>query len=160
MAGSHHALEILLMRPLVPAELRDAARVLPLATNHDTTRLMTLVRAKTPGRAAHRLRQHLATRLPVDVITTHYPDAVGQVLLNLAFPPAVHATIRHAAHETGQSPELFVKLALHRALAQHASDEADRLDRAVQQLLAGTTAAHLLAAVGHALTRTPEAAPA
>jgi hypothetical protein len=121
---------------------------------------MTLVRAKTPGRAAHRLRRHLAARLPVDVITTHYPDAVGQVLLNLAFPPAVHATIRHAAHEAGQSPELFVKLALHRALAQHASDEADRLDRAVQHLLAGTTAAHLLAAVGHALTRTPGAAPA
>ncbi|GAA3311921.1 hypothetical protein GCM10020295_82740 [Streptomyces cinereospinus] len=101
----HHALEILLTRPLVPAEFRDAARVLPLATNHDTTRLMTLVRAKTPGRAAHRLRQHLATRLPVDVITTHYPDAAGQVLLNLAFPPTVHATIRHAAHETGQSPD-------------------------------------------------------
>ncbi|MFJ3692157.1 hypothetical protein ACIPWB_31115 [[Kitasatospora] papulosa] len=160
MTMPHHALEILLTRPLVPAELRDAARVLPLATNHDTTRLMTLVRAKTPGRAAHRLRQHLATRLPVDVITTHYPDADGQVLLNLAFPPAVHATIRQAAQETGQSPELFVKLALHRALAQHASDKADRLDRAVQQLLAGTTTAHLLAAVGHALTRTPGAAPA
>ncbi len=156
----HHALEVLLTRPLGPAELRDAARVLPLAANHDTTRLMALVRAKTPGRAAHRLRQHLATRLPVDVITTHYPDAGGQVLLNLAFPPAVHATIRRAAQETGQSPELFVKLALHRALAQYASDEADRLDRAVQQLLAGTTAAHLLAAVGHALTRIPGAAPA
>ncbi|MFI9568113.1 hypothetical protein [Streptomyces rishiriensis] len=160
MTMPHHALEVLLTRPLAPGELRDAARVLPLATNHDTTRLMTLVRAKTPGRAAHRLRQHLATRLPVDVITTHYPDAVGQVLLNLAFPPAVHATIRQAAQETGQSPELFVKLALHRALAQHASDEADRLDRAVLQLLAGTTAAHLMTAVGHALTRTPGAAPA
>ncbi|MCX4878087.1 hypothetical protein [Streptomyces sp. NBC_00847] len=160
MTMPHHALEVLLTRPLVPAELRDAARVLPLAANHDTTRLMALVRAKTPGRAAHRLRQHLATRLPVDVITTHYADADGQVLLNLAFPSAVHATIRRAAQETGQSPELFVKLALHRALAQHASDEADRLDRAVQQLLAGTTAAHLLAAVGHALTRIPGAAPA
>ena len=52
-----------------------------------------------------------------------------------------------------------MKLALHRALAQHAGEEADRLDRAVQHLLAHTTAAHLLAAVGHALTRTPGAAP-
>ncbi|MFJ9250302.1 hypothetical protein [Streptomyces sp. NPDC101776] len=160
MTMPHHALEILLTRPLTPAELRAAARVLPLAANHDTTRLMALVHAKTPDRAAHRLRQYLATRLPVDVITTHYPDADGQVLLNLAFPPAVHATIRQTARETGQSPERFVKLALHRALAQHASDESDRLDRAVQQLLAGTTAARLLAAVGHALTRTPGAAPA
>ncbi|MFD8717802.1 hypothetical protein ME763_37785 (plasmid) [Streptomyces murinus] len=160
MTMPHHALEVVLTRPVSSAELREAVRVLPLATNHDTTRLMTLVRAKTPGRAAHRLRQRLAARLPVDVITTHYPDAAGQVLLNLAFPPAVHATIRQAAHEAGQSPELFVKLALHRALAQHASDEAHRLDRAVQQLLADTTAAHLLAAVGHVLTRTPGAAPA
>ncbi|MCW8121838.1 hypothetical protein [Streptomyces anthocyanicus] len=160
MTMPHHALEILLTRPLAPAELRDATRVLPLAANHDTTRLMALVRAKTPGRAAHRLRQRLTAQLPVDVITTHYPDTDGQVLLNLAFPPARHAAIHQAAHETGQSPELFVKLALHRALAQHASDEADRLDQAVQHLLAGTTAAHLLAAVGHALTRTPGAAPA
>ncbi|MET7647799.1 hypothetical protein ABZS83_30050 [Streptomyces sp. NPDC005426] len=67
-------------------------------------------------------------------------------------------TIRHAAHQAGQSPELFVQLALRGALAQHASDEADRLDRAVQHLLAGATAAHLLAAVGHALTRTLGAA--
>jgi hypothetical protein len=156
----HHALEVLLTRPLAPAELRDAARVLPIATNHDTTRLMTLVRAKTPGRAAHRLRQHLTPRLPVDVITTHYPDADGQVLLNLALPSAVHTAIRQAAQEAGQSPQLFVRLALHRALAQHASDETDRLDRAVQHLLAGTTAAHLLASVGHALTRTSGAAPA
>ena len=101
---------------------------------------MALVRAKTPGRAAHRLRQRLATRLPMDVITTHYPDADGQVLLNLAFPPAVHAP-RSAAppSETGQTPELFVKLALHRALAQHAGEETDRLDRAVQHLLTHTT---------------------
>lgn len=156
-----NALEILLTLPLDPAELRDSVRVLPLATNHDSTRLMTLVRAKTPGRAAYWLRQRLPTRLPVDVITTPSPDTAGQVLLNLGFPPTVHATIRQAAQEDGQSPELFVKLALHRALAQHASDEADRLDRAVQQQLAGsTTAEHLLTAVGHALTRTPGAAPA
>ncbi len=47
-------------------------------------------------------------------------------------------------------------LALHRALAQHADQESDRLDHAVRELLAHTTPAHLLAAVGHALTRLPE----
>ncbi|MCT9113309.1 hypothetical protein N4G69_48680 [Streptomyces mirabilis] len=157
MTVPHHALEITLTRPLTPAELHQAARALPLAANNDATRLMTLVRAKTSRRAAHRLRQRLATRLPVDVITTHYPDADGQVLFNVAFPPALHATIRHAADRLGQSPELFVKLAIHRALAQHASDEADRLDQAVRQLLARTTPAHLLSAVGYALTQLPGA---
>jgi hypothetical protein len=111
-------------------------------------------------RAAHRLRHRLGTRLPVDVISTHYPDTAGQFLLNVAFSPVAHAAIRRSAGQAGQSPGLFVKLALDRALAQHASDEADRLDQAVRQLLAGTTAAHLLAAVGHVLTRTPGAAPA
>lgn len=151
----HHALEITLTRPLSPAELHTAARVLPLAANNDATRLMALVRARTPGRAAHHLRHRLGPRLPVDVITTHYPDTVGQILLNVAFPPDVHAAIRHSAGQTGQSPGLFLKLALDRALARHASEEADRLDRAVGELLAHTTSAHLLTALGRALSRHP-----
>lgn len=153
----HHALEITLTRPLAPAELHTAARVLPLAANHDATRLMALVRAKTPHQAVHRLRHRLSAQLPVDVITTHYPDTGGQILLNIAFPPAVHAAIRHSADRTGQPPELFLKLALDRALARHASDEADRLDRAVRELLAHTTSAHLLTAVGRVLSRHPGA---
>ncbi|MGX5207119.1 hypothetical protein ACWKT3_00085 [Streptomyces violaceus] len=52
-----------------------------------------------------------------------------------------------------------MELAVHRALAEHASAEADRLDRALQDLLAHTTPAHLIAAVGHALTRISGAAP-
>ncbi|MEU6774797.1 hypothetical protein [Streptomyces sp. NPDC046759] len=47
-------------------------------------------------------------------------------------------------------------MALHRVLAEHADQETDRLDRAVRQLLAHTTPAYLLSAVGHALTRLPE----
>lgn len=155
----HHALEIVLTRPATSAELRHAAHTVPVAANHDATRLMALCPAKTPGRAARRLRQRLPTRLPVDVITTHYPDANSQILLNVAFPPAVHTTLRQAAERAGQSLELFAQQALHRALAQHASDEADRLDQAVQHLLTSTSPAHLLAALGRALTRTPGAAP-
>ncbi|MCX5602958.1 hypothetical protein OOK29_32965 [Streptomyces phaeochromogenes] len=154
MTMPHHALEIALTRPLAPAELRHAARVMPLAANYDTTRLMALPRAKTPGRAVRCLRQLLDTQLPIDVITTHYPDASGQVLLNVAFPPAARTTLKTAADRAGHSPERFVQLALHRALAQHASDEADRLDQEVRRLLAHTTAAHFLSAVGHALTQT------
>jgi hypothetical protein len=155
MTMPHHALEITLTRPLTPAELHTAARVLPLAANHDATRLMALVRARTTSRAAHRLRHRLGTRLPVDVITTHHPDTAGQILLNVAFPPSVQAAICHSAGQTGQSPGLFLKLALDRALARHASEEADRLDRAVGELLAHTTSAHLLTAVGRALSRHP-----
>jgi hypothetical protein len=116
---------------------------------------MTLVPAKTPHAAAHRLRRRIGTRLPIDVITTHYPDADHSVLLNVAFPPAVHAALTADARRARQSPERFLE-AVRRALAEHADRETDRLDRAVRHLLAHTTPAYLLAAVGHALTRLPE----
>lgn len=148
----HHALEIVLTRVPDQTELDAARRKMPLAASHDTTRLMTLVKAKTPDRAAHRLRRRLKDRLPIDVITTHYPDANGQILLNVDLPPAVYTAARRA----GQTPERFMELATHRALTEHAALKADRLDRAVNHLLAHTTPAHLLSAVGHALTRLPE----
>lgn len=151
-----HALEITLTRPLSPAALHHAARVLPLAPNHDATRLLALMPAKTPRRALRRARHRLGARLPIDVITTHYPDADRQVLLNVAFPPAVHASLKTQAQQAAQTPERFLELALHRALAEHADQETDRLDRAVCQLLAHTSPAYLLSAVGHALTRLPE----
>ncbi|MFJ8536840.1 hypothetical protein [Streptomyces sp. NPDC093591] len=152
----HHALEITLTRPLSPAALHQAARKLPLAANHDATRLMALVPAKTPHRAARRLRHQLETQLPIDVITTHYPDADHKVLLNVAFPPAVRGALAAGARREGLSPERLVELAVHRALAEHADQEIDRLDHAVRQLLAHTTPAFLLSAVGHALIRLPE----
>ncbi|MET9833720.1 hypothetical protein ABZ078_31470 [Streptomyces sp. NPDC006385] len=155
---AHHALEITLTRPLTAAELHHAARTMPLAANCDATRLMTVVRAKTAGKALTRLRRS-ATRLPIDVITTHYPDRCGKILLNVAFPPAAHTALKAAAGRAAQTPQRFMELAVHRALAEHASAEADRLDRALQDLLAHTTPVHLIAAVEHALTRTSGAAP-
>jgi hypothetical protein len=150
---AHHALELTLTRPSTEAELRHAAQAWPLAANHDATRLMTLAGGKTPERAAHRLRRRLTDRLPIDVITTHYPDAHGHVLLNVAFPPAHHTALQRHACQAGLTPERFLREALHRAITEHADRETARLNHAVRQLLAGTTPAHLLSAVGHALTR-------
>lgn len=155
----HHALDITLTRPLAPAELHQATRTMPLAANHDTTHLLALVSAKTPDKALNRLRHQTGGLLPIDVITTHYPDADGKILLNVAFPPAIHAHLQAAADSAGQPLRLFLQMALHRALARHADEEAERLDHAVQNLLAHTTAPHFLAAVGRALTRTPGATP-
>ncbi|MFD6327022.1 hypothetical protein ACFWOL_30205 [Streptomyces sp. NPDC058442] len=152
----HHALEITLTRPLHPAELDAACRRTPLAADCDTTRLMALVPAKTPDRAAHRLRRRLTDRLPLDVITTHYPDASGQVLLNLALPPAAHTALQATALQTGQKPERLLERAVHRALAGHTEHEVKRLEHEVRRLLAHTVPAHLLAAMGHALTRNPQ----
>ncbi|MFK4156992.1 hypothetical protein ACI2LV_34095 [Streptomyces fungicidicus] len=148
-----HALEITLTRPANPTELDAACRTMPLAANHDTTRLMALVPAKTPDRAAHRLRRRLKDRLPIDVITTHYPDASGHVLLNVALPRAAHASLHTAALRRGQEPERLLERAIHRALAEHTDQEVKRLEHEVRRLLAHTVPAHLLAAMGRALTQ-------
>ncbi|MFF8531712.1 hypothetical protein ACN6K9_002026 [Streptomyces sp. SAS_267] len=154
-----HALDITLTRALTPAELHRAARTIPLAANYDATRLLALVRAKTPDKALNRLRHQMGGRLPIDVITTHYPDPRGQILLNVTFSPAVYAALEAAAEHTRRPPHLFVQEAVHRALARHADQETDRLDRALQHLLTSTTPPYLLAAVGRVLTHTTGAAP-
>ncbi|MGW1950994.1 hypothetical protein ACWCRC_42965, partial [Streptomyces sp. NPDC001940] len=104
----HHAVEITLTRPATHAELAHAARTLPLAANHNATRLMTVVHAKTPGRALHRVRRRLDETLPVDAITTHYPDSSGHVLLNITLSPAADAAIRRAAAGAGLKPRTFL----------------------------------------------------
>ncbi|WP_341845824.1 hypothetical protein [Streptomyces atriruber] len=113
---------------------------------------MALCRANSPDRAARRLRQGLDAHLPIDVITTHYPDVHGQLLLNVRLPPSVHATLCADARRAGHAPGRHLQLALHRALADHARQEDRRIDEAVRHLLGGTTPARLLAAVAHALT--------
>lgn len=152
----HHALDVTLTRALTPAELHRAARAMPLATNHDTIRLLALVRARTPAKALNRLRHQMGGRFPIDVITTHYPDPHGQILLNVTFSPAAYAALEPAAERMRRPPHLFVQEAVHRALARHAVEEAERLDRALQHLLAETTPPHLLAAPGRCSPTPPE----
>lgn len=155
----HHALDIALTRPLTPAELHQVTCTMPFAANHDATHLLALVRAKTPGKALNRLRRQVGGRLPIDVITTCYPDSGGRIILNVAFPPATHTALKAVADAAGQPLPVFLQLAVHRALARHGSEEANRLDQEVQRLLAHTTTSHLLAAVGRALAHAPGAAP-
>lgn len=113
---------------------------------------MAVCRAHDPGRAARRLRRRLDAHLPIDVITTHYPDTHGRLLLDVRLPPAAHATLGAAARRAGHPPGHHLELALHRALAAHARREDHRVEAAVRHLLDGTTPARLLAAVAHALT--------
>ncbi|MFE6162124.1 hypothetical protein ACFQ7F_24795 [Streptomyces sp. NPDC056486] len=149
---THHALEITLTRALTSAEFHQAARTVPLAANPDATRLMALVRAKTPHLALHRLHRQLDTVLPIDVITTHYPAPQNHTLLNIAFTPAAHEAVRRAARTHGQSPHTYVEQTLTQALARQSRHEADYLDLALHALLARTSTPQLLTALGRALT--------
>lgn len=151
---ARHAVEITLTRPATPGELARASQVMPLAANHDTTRLMALMKAGNPYQALNRARRRLEGLLPVDAPTTHYPDQEGQVLLSVAFSPAAAAAIRHAAQHEGQEPHRFLAQVIRRALADHALREAADLDHALRSLLTRTSPERLVAAVGRTLTHT------
>lgn len=150
----HHA-EVTLTRPATQAELARAVRVMPLAANHDATRLMTVAKAKNPDRALSRAHHRLKELLPLDVLATHYPAPDGHVLLAIAFSLTADAFIRRTAEQMGQTPRVFLQQTIHRALARHARQEAQRLDRALQFLLAHTTPDQLLTPVGRTLTHAP-----
>ncbi|NUK06841.1 hypothetical protein HRW23_08700 [Streptomyces lunaelactis] len=124
---AHHAIEITLTRPATGCELRLARRAVPLGTNTARTRLLALQRAKTPGRALRVLRHRLDALLPIDVLTTHYPDRQGCVLLNFALSHTARTAIRHAAAARSQRPRDFLSQTVTDAVALHKEERARRL---------------------------------
>ncbi|MFB7655017.1 MULTISPECIES: hypothetical protein [unclassified Streptomyces] len=149
----HHAVEITLTRPAAPGELRDARCGVPLAASADRTRLMTLYSARSPGGALHGVRRRLGARLPVDVLTTHYPDHRGQVLLNVALPHSADKALRQAAAVLGQRPQDLLQRRVTTVLAQDAREHARRLEARLENLLADHTPDEVLSCVAGLLYR-------
>ncbi|WP_189880032.1 hypothetical protein [Streptomyces bluensis] len=149
---SHHAVEIVLTRPLTAGELKRAGRSVPLAANADRTRLMAVQRAYSPGNALHVLRRRLGSRLPIDVLSTHYPDRHGQVRLNVAFSRSAEAAIRQAAAALGQRPKEFLGQSVTAALARQQQDRCRLLEIRLQGLLAHHTPEEVLACAATALS--------
>jgi hypothetical protein len=50
------------------------------------------------------LRRRLDALLPIDVLTTHYPDRRGRVLLNVALPHTADQALRQAAPPRDSGP--------------------------------------------------------
>ncbi|MFD8001651.1 hypothetical protein [Streptomyces mirabilis] len=149
---AHHAIEITLPRPATDCELLRARRVVALASNTDHTRLLTLQRAKTPGRALRALRRRLDAVLPIDVLTTHYPDRQGCVLLNFALIHTARAHIRQAAAACGQRPRNFLSQTVTDAVARHKEERVRRLATQMEELLVQHTPEELLCAAGSLLS--------
>lgn len=157
----HHAVEITLTRPATHGELHHARRRVPLAVNADRTRLMVLHSARSPGAALHALRHHLGTRLPVDVLTTHYPDRRGQVLLNVDLGTAVYEALRRDAAALGQRPQDLLGRRLRAAVARDARERARLLEYRIENLLTHHTPEEVLTGVAScALRRRHRRAPA
>ncbi|MDG5809085.1 hypothetical protein P9869_42050 [Streptomyces ossamyceticus] len=149
----HHAVEILLTRPLSPGELKRASRSVALAANTDRTRLMALQRANSPGSALHTLRRRLEGRLPIDVLSTHYADRNGQVRLNVAFNRSDMAAIRLAAAAQGHRPAEFLSQRVTAAVAARERDRLRALENQLEILLADHTLDDVLVCAGRALSR-------
>ncbi|GAA3185385.1 hypothetical protein GCM10010451_38260 [Streptomyces virens] len=147
----HHAVEIVLTRPVTHGELRRVRRGLPLAANADRTRLMALQHAHSPDGALRLLRRRLGSRLPVDILTTHYPDHQGQVLLNVALERTAAADLRQAAALSGQRPQDVLAQRVTAALARHERDRLRLLEARLDDLLAHHTPEDVLACTASAL---------
>jgi len=155
----HHAVEIALTRPATDGELCRARRVVALASDTSRTRLLVLQRARTPGRALRTLRHRLDAVLPIDVLTTHYPDRQGRVLLNVGLSPAALTTIRRLAAARGQRPRDFLSQAVTDAVARHGEERARHLTNRLEELLVNHTPEELLHSAASALLGHPHRQP-
>ncbi|WP_368039437.1 hypothetical protein [Streptomyces sp. 8P21H-1] len=117
--------------------------------NADRTRLMAVQRALSPGAALHLLRRRLDTHLPIDVLSTHYPDRHRQVLLNVALDRTAGRALRRDAAARGQRPGDVLRQHVTIALAREEERRARRLkerlmplltDHAPEEVLAGAAA--------------------
>ncbi|MFF4779711.1 hypothetical protein ACFY3E_00160 [Streptomyces griseorubiginosus] len=142
---AHHAIEIILTRPITPGELGHLRRGVSVAANADRTRLMTVHAHRNPRHALHTLRRRLGTRLPIDVLTTHYPDKHGQVLLNVALGHRTNQLLRQAAATTGQRPRDVLRERVTEAVARDEQRRAQLLTARLEDLLAQYTAEEVLA---------------
>jgi hypothetical protein len=111
--------------------------------------------ARSPGGALHALRRRLGTRLPIDVLTTHYPDRHGQVLLNVALPHTADQALRQAAAATGQRPEDVLRRRVSEALARDEQDRAQFLTARLEGLLVHHTPEEVLTSVASLLHSRP-----
>ncbi|MFF1490451.1 hypothetical protein ACIGZH_38375 [Streptomyces sp. NPDC058319] len=155
-------MEIILTRPATRIELQRACRVVPLAANAGRTHLMIVCRAKSPGQALRSLRHELDRLLPIDVLTTHYPDATGRVLLNVALTRAMRAAISQAAADRGQKPGDFLGRTVVTALERDERDRTRQVTAQLQGLLIHHSPEDVLACAAHVLLerRHPASTPA
>ncbi|MFF3459517.1 hypothetical protein ACFYXH_35450 [Streptomyces sp. NPDC002730] len=82
--------------------------------------------------------------MPIDVLTTHYPDRQGCVLLNFALSHTARTAIRHAAAARSQRPQDFLSQTVTDAVALHKEERARRLMTQMEGLLAQHTPEELL----------------
>jgi len=145
MTRHQYAVEISLTRPASAQELDRACHRVLFAANADRTRLMTVQSGTSAGRALHRLRRRLDTVLPIDVLSTHYPDGQGRVLLNVDLGREADAAIRREAAASGRRPRDVLGERISIRLARERRERRHHLESQLHRLLARHTPQDVLA---------------
>jgi hypothetical protein len=140
-----YAVEIVLTRPATVREIHRARHRVTFAANAERTRLMAVQSGKSPGRALQRLRCRLDTVLPIDVLTTHYPDRHGRVLLNVVLSRRADTQIRREAATLGRRPGDVLAERITAGLTRSQRQRHHRLESQLQQLLTHHTPEEVLA---------------
>ena len=96
------ALKLALPRPATQGGLRPARASIRPAANTGRTRLMAVQSVNSLRGALHVLRHQRGTRLPIDVLTTHYPTRRGRVLLNVVLGPLSRCGLPPDRNSPGQ----------------------------------------------------------
>nr|WP_202458835.1 hypothetical protein [Streptomyces sp. SID5464] len=132
-------------RPASARELHRARCCVTFAANADRTRLMTVQSGKSAGRALHRLRRRLDSALPIDVLSTHYPDRHGRVLLNVVLSRRANAQIRQEAATSGARAGEVLSERITVGLAREQRERHQRLESRLRSLLTHHTPEEVLA---------------
>ncbi|MGW6890329.1 hypothetical protein [Streptomyces chartreusis] len=104
-----------------------------------------------PSRTLHALRRRLGTRLPIDYLTTHYPDRYQQVLLNIDLDATVHEALCREAAALGLRPQELLGRRLRAAVARDSRERARRLEEQLGSVLAHYTPEEVLSGVARRL---------
>lgn len=156
MTTHHYAVEISLTRPATARELDRARRRMRFASNADRTWLMTVQSGTSPGQALHQLQRRLDMVVPIDVLSTHYPDRHGRVLLSVELGQDADASIRSEAAARGRRPQEVLDERITTALTREQSERRRRLESQLSGLLAERTPEDVLACAVALLAKAPD----
>ncbi|MFF9127963.1 hypothetical protein ACF09J_32705 [Streptomyces sp. NPDC014889] len=112
---------------------------------------MAVQNARSPDGALHVLGHQLGSRLPIDILTTHYPDRHGQVLLNIALSRSVDTALRRRAAVLAQRPQDVLSQCVTADLARREQERTRRLEDRLESLLAHHTLEEVLVCAARAL---------
>ncbi|MFC9684058.1 hypothetical protein [Streptomyces sp. NPDC056948] len=85
--------------------------------------------------------------MPIDVLTTHYPDRHGQVVLNIALSHPADQALRQAAADVGQRPQDVLRERVIAGIARDQKQRARCLEERLESLLARHEPEEVLACV-------------